>query len=32
MCNDYEQHIAWAEYCRIMESLALQISSHQSEL
>ena len=24
-CNDYEQHIAWAEYCRMMESLALKI-------
>ncbi|MGY3332189.1 putative SOS response-associated peptidase YedK [Mesorhizobium sp. USDA 4775] len=32
MCNDYEQHVAWAEYCRMMESLALRIPSHQSEL
>ena len=32
MCNDYEQHIAWAEYCRMMESLALKIPSHQTEL
>ena len=32
MCNDYEQHIAWAEYCRMMQSLALDIPSHQTEL
>lgn len=32
MCNDYEQHIAWAEYCRMMESLALKIPTHQTEL
>ncbi len=32
MCNDYEQHIAWAEYCRIMASLALKIPTHQTEL
>ncbi|ESZ21551.1 SOS response-associated peptidase family protein [Mesorhizobium sp. L48C026A00] len=32
MCNDYEQHIAWAEYCRMMQSLALNIPSHQTEL
>ena len=32
MCNDYEQHIAWAEYCRMMESLALDIPTHQTEL
>jgi hypothetical protein len=25
MCNDCEQHIAWAEYCRMMQSLALDI-------
>ncbi|RUX86171.1 SOS response-associated peptidase, partial [Mesorhizobium sp. M7D.F.Ca.US.004.01.2.1] len=28
MCNDYEQHIAWAEYCRMMQSLALDIPTH----
>ncbi|WP_352606153.1 hypothetical protein [Mesorhizobium sp. M0488] len=28
----YEQHVAWAEYCRIMASLALKIPSHQTEL
>ncbi|RUZ99983.1 SOS response-associated peptidase family protein [Mesorhizobium sp. M7A.F.Ca.US.001.02.1.1] len=32
MCNDYEQHIAWAEYCRMMQSLALDIPTHQTEL
>ncbi|TIO05203.1 MAG: SOS response-associated peptidase, partial [Mesorhizobium sp.] len=32
MCNDYEQHVAWAEYCRLMESLALKIPIHQTEL
>ncbi|TGT94978.1 SOS response-associated peptidase [bacterium M00.F.Ca.ET.163.01.1.1] len=32
MCNDYEQHIAWAEYCRMMAELALRIPSHQTEL
>ncbi|PWJ86982.1 putative SOS response-associated peptidase YedK [Mesorhizobium loti] len=32
MCNDYEQHIAWAEYCWMMESLALDIPTHQTEL
>jgi putative SOS response-associated peptidase YedK len=32
MCNDYEQHIAYAEYCRMMQSLALDVPTHQSEL
>ena len=32
MCNDYEQHIAWAEYCRMMQSLAINIPTHQTEL
>ncbi len=31
MCNDYEQHVAWAEYCRKMASLALKIPPHQTE-
>ncbi|TGV75356.1 SOS response-associated peptidase, partial [Mesorhizobium sp. M2D.F.Ca.ET.145.01.1.1] len=31
MCNDYEQHVAWAEYCRMMASLALKISTRQSD-
>lgn len=32
MCNDYEQHIAWAEYCELMQYLELGIPTHQSEL
>jgi hypothetical protein len=32
MCNDYEQHVAWAEYCNMTQSLALGIRTHQSEL
>lgn len=32
MCNDYEQHIAWAEYCRMMQLLALHIPTQQTEL
>jgi hypothetical protein len=28
----YEQHVLWAEYCRMMASLALKIPSHQTEL
>ncbi|OAV49307.1 hypothetical protein A6U98_13815 [Rhizobium sp. WYCCWR10014] len=32
MCNDYEQHIRWKEYCEMMQSLALRIPAHQSEL
>ncbi|MDF3156590.1 SOS response-associated peptidase family protein [Mesorhizobium sp. XAP10] len=32
MCNDYEQHIAWAEYCRVMQLLALDIPTYQTEL
>ena len=32
MCNDYEQHIAYAEYCKMMQSLALDVPTHQSEL
>jgi len=32
MCNDYEQHVAWADYCRMMRELELGIASHQSEL
>ena len=32
MCNDYEQHIRWAEYCDMMRRLELGISAHQSEL
>ena len=32
MCNDYQQRIAWAEYCRIVAELALKILPHQFEL
>jgi hypothetical protein len=32
MCNDYEQHIAWAEYCKKMLSLELGVPTQQSEL
>ena len=32
MCNDYEQHIFYAEYCKMMQELALEIPSYQSEL
>jgi putative SOS response-associated peptidase YedK len=32
MCNDYEQHIAWAEYCKLMQALEMGIPTEQSEL
>src|SRR6201747_661544 len=32
MCNDYEQHIAWAEYIKLMQALELGIPTGQSEL
>jgi putative SOS response-associated peptidase YedK len=32
MCNDYEQHILWAEYCKMMQELALRIPANQVEL
>jgi hypothetical protein len=32
MCNDYEQHIAWAEYCKLMLAMELGISTDQSGL
>ena len=31
MCNDYEQQIAWAEYCKMMQALELGIPTQQSE-
>src|SRR6185312_13059674 len=31
MCNDYEQHVAWAEYCELMLQLELDIRPHQGE-
>jgi putative SOS response-associated peptidase YedK len=30
MCNDYEQHVTWAQYCAMMQSLALEIPPQQS--
>jgi putative SOS response-associated peptidase YedK len=32
MCNDYEQHVRWVEYCKLMQKLALRIPTHQAEL
>ena len=32
MCNDYEQHLRWAEYCKMMQDLELGIPAQQSEL
>jgi putative SOS response-associated peptidase YedK len=32
MCNDYEQRVRWAEYCKMMQALELRIPSRQSEL
>jgi putative SOS response-associated peptidase YedK len=32
MCNDFEQHIAWAEYRRLMQEIALEIPAQQTEL
>lgn len=32
MCNDYELHVAWAEYCKMMQALELGIPTQQSEL
>jgi hypothetical protein len=32
MCNDYEQHVRRADYCRMMQALELHIPGHQSEL
>jgi putative SOS response-associated peptidase YedK len=29
MCNDYEQHVAWAEYRRALEQAALKAAEHQ---
>jgi putative SOS response-associated peptidase YedK len=31
MCNDYEQHVLWAEYCKMMQALELSIPAHQTE-
>jgi putative SOS response-associated peptidase YedK len=32
MCNDYEQQIAWAEYCKMMQALELGVPTQQSEI
>lgn len=32
MCNDYEQHVRWAEYCKMMQDLDLGIPTRQTEL
>jgi putative SOS response-associated peptidase YedK len=32
MCNDYEKHVRWAEYRKLMVAVNLTIPSHQSEL
>ena len=31
MCNDYEQHILWHEYCKMMQALVLGVPTLQSE-
>ena len=31
MCNDYEQQIRWAEYCRMMQALEFGMPAEQSE-
>jgi putative SOS response-associated peptidase YedK len=32
MCNDYEQHVRWAEYCKMMQALELGIPTQQTGL
>jgi putative SOS response-associated peptidase YedK len=32
MCNDYEQRVAWGDYCKMMQALELGIPTQQSEL
>lgn len=32
MCNDYEQHVRWAQYCAVMQAAALGIPTQQSQL
>ena len=32
MCNAYEQHVRWVEYCQMMQALELEIPTQQSEL
>ena len=32
MCNAYEQHVRWVEYCQMMQALELGIPTQQTEL
>ncbi|MAA99183.1 MULTISPECIES: SOS response-associated peptidase family protein [Hyphomicrobiales] len=32
MCNNYEQHVRWQEYCKMMQNLELGIPTQQTEL
>lgn len=32
MCNDYEQHVAWAAYCEAMQMAALKIATRQIDM
>jgi putative SOS response-associated peptidase YedK len=32
MCNDYEQHVSWAQYKKALESVAIKVPPRQSEL
>lgn len=32
MCNAYEQHVRWVEYCQMMQALELEIPTQQTEL
>ena len=32
MCNDYEQHIKWTQYCTMMQAADLGIPTTQSDL
>jgi len=32
MCNDYEQHVRWAEYCKMMQMLEVGIPTQKSEI
>ena len=32
MFNDYEQHVRWAEYCKMMQMLEVGIPTQQSEI
>ena len=32
MCNDYERHVLWAEYCKMMQTLELGVPTQQTEL